>query len=146
VCSSDLASILTDECGIECSDDETVETLREAVAANIADETCEPEGFEFNEGEARERIQEDALSLEVRSDWYSPGADADDDARKPAEFCLLLTTGGPAVRIVGDLDEHGEPSRPRLQVQDWGKPWTEYLDADSAVLLAYCQCFYFGEG
>lgn len=132
---------LLTEAGIECRDEETVEELREAVAVNIADETITPDDFEFDEEEARQRIEEDPLSLEVRSDWYAPGS----EDNKPAEFCILLTTGGPAVRIVGDLDEHGQPSRPRLQVQDWGKPWTEYFDVDCDVLQKYVECFYYGE-
>ena len=90
-----------------------------------------------SEDDARDRITEDPLSLEYRSGWTSPGQDME-----PEEFCLLLATGGPAVRIVGEIG-YGEAARPRLQVQDWGKPWTEYLDADQSVLEAYCQCFCF---
>ena len=96
-----------------------------------------------NEDEARERIQEDALSVEVRSDWYTPG---DAEAAKPSEFCILLTTGGPAVRIRGELDEYAQPDRAWLEVQDWGTPWTRYFEADQDVLLAYALCFYYGEG
>ena len=62
-----------------------------------------------------------------------------------AEFCILLTTGGPAVRIRGELDEYNEPRRAWLEVQDWFLPWTEYVCADSDVLLNYARCFYFGE-
>lgn len=93
-----------------------------------------------SQDDARQRIEEDALSIEVRSDWQSIG-----ETLEPAEYCMLLTTGGPAVRIIGELD-NGEPSRPRLQVQDWGTPWTDYNDAERDVLQAYCACFYFGEG
>ena len=92
-----------------------------------------------SEDQARERIQEDPLSLQVRSGWHYPS-----DESEAEEFELLLGTGGPAVRIIGELDR-GEPSRPRLQVQDWGTPWTEYMDVDDDILLAYCQVFYFGE-
>ena len=94
--------------------------------------------------EAEQRIGEDALSIEVRCDWHALGSDADD----AAEFCILLTTGGPAVRIIGELDI-GSPIRPRLEVQDWFKPWTEYFEEDQqklqATLQAYCDCFYFGD-
>lgn len=97
---------------------------------------------------AREEIQEDALSVQVRSGWYTPG----DGDGSPEEFELLLGTGGPAVRIIGDLDHHGQPTSARLETQNWGTPWTEYRgwngahSAYQATLLAYCQCFYFGEG
>jgi hypothetical protein len=135
---------LLTEAGIDTSDDETAEDLREAVAANIADETIEPEDFEFDEDAARETIQEDALDIQVRSDWYSPG---DADGAKPAEFMILLCTGGPAVRIIGDLD-NGEPSRARIEYQDWFTPWTELVDITSderEALLTYSRTFYFGE-
>lgn len=91
----------------------------------------------------RERIQEGPLSVEVRSGWYSPGDDS-----TPEEFCILLSTGGPALRLVGDLDERGEPVRAYLQHQDWGTPWTDYYAGagSDAVLLTYAQQFYFGEG
>jgi hypothetical protein len=92
--------------------------------------------------DAEQRIQEDALEVSVRSDWHNPG----DKPESPSEFKILLSTGGPATRIIGELNEHGEPTRARLQVQDWGTPWTDYREADEEALLAYARCFYFGEG
>ena len=91
----------------------------------------------------RERIQESPLSVEVRSGWHSPG---DEDA-KPEEFCILLSTGGPALRLCGDLSEHGEPERAYLQYQDWGTPWTDYYAGEGSgdVLLTFAQQFFFGE-
>jgi hypothetical protein len=127
---------------IDTSEDEDIDVLREAVAVNISDDTLEPDDFEFNEDEARQTIEEDPLSVEVRSGWYSPG---DTENAKPIEYNILLGTGGPATRIIGELDEHGYPENARLQVQDWGKPWSEYFDVDRDVLLKYAQCFYFGE-
>lgn len=88
--------------------------------------------------EAEERIHEDALSVEVRSGWATPG-----EPLAAEEFCILLSTGGPASRIRGELDSHGEPCRAWLEVQDWGTPWTEYVPAESHVLLAYARCFCF---
>lgn len=93
-----------------------------------------------SEEQARERIQEDALSVEVRSGWTPLG-----DTLTADEFNILLTTGGPAVRIMGELDEYGEPRRAWLEVQDWFQPWMQYFPADQEVLLAYARCFYFGE-
>lgn len=81
------------------------------------------------------------MSVEVRGDWHSPG-DNDDG---PTDFKILLTTGGPAVQIRGELDEHREPRRAWLEVQDWGKPWTQYFPADQDTLLTYARCFSFGE-
>lgn len=91
--------------------------------------------------EAEERIQEDALEVQVRSGWHATG----DDAPEPEEFYILLCTGGPAVRIRGELDPRGEPTRAWIEYQDWFEPWKQYFDTDQATLLAYCQHFYFGE-
>ena len=91
--------------------------------------------------EARERIQEDPLEVQVRGDWHAPG---DEDA-KPEEFYVLLCTGGPAVRIRGELGYYCEPIRAWIEYQDWGTPWTQYFDADQDILLAYCCELWFGE-
>lgn len=143
---------------LEC-DYEQLEYLRNAVADAAAEEGTAKWASENPEDaaelaeldaaageckdaeEARERIQEDPLSVEVRSDWHAPG-----ESSEPSEFCILLCTGGPAVRIVGDLDR-GEPSRPRVEYQDWGTPWTEYFPTPEqrAAIESYCACFYFGE-
>jgi hypothetical protein len=90
--------------------------------------------------DAEQRIQEDALSVEVRSGWTTL-----DNALEAEEFMILLTTGGPAVRIRGELDQYKTPDRAWLETQDWGTPWARYFDADQDVLLTYCQQFYYGE-
>ena len=90
----------------------------------------------------RQTILENALSVTVRSGWYEPGGD-----NSPEEFEILLSTGGPACRIVGDLDEHLSPKNPRVQFQGWGTPWTNlpiYSDDTEADLLTFCEQFYFG--
>lgn len=91
-----------------------------------------------SEEDARQRIEEDALSLRIFGEKISGKWEAD-------KFELLLTTGGPAVRIMGELDHRGEPDRAWLEVQDWFKPWTQYFPADPDTLLAYCRCFYFAD-
>lgn len=95
-----------------------------------------------DEDSARQHIEETPLSVQIRSGWHDAGSESD-----PEEFEILLCTGGPACRIIGALDEHRGPERPRLQYQDWGTPWNEYITTgdDQAALLAYCQAFYFGE-
>ena len=87
-------------------------------------------------------IEEDALSVEVRSEWHSPGAEDADD-----EYRILLCTGGPAVQIQGDIGAFGQPDSARLMCQDWFTPWTEVvLESDELeTLLTYARCFYFGE-
>lgn len=107
-------------------------------------EASELEALEAEAGEctsredAEQRIHEDALSVEVRSGWVSSKAEME-----PEEFMILLTTGGPAVRILGELRD-GEPYRAWLQVQDWGTPWTDYYeDGVAGVCLACARCFCF---
>lgn len=122
-------------------DEDPKEAALELMTAQYPEE---PDGFVFNEDEARERIQEDALSVEVRSGWTTVG-----EPLEPSEFRILLCTAGPAVRIVGELDEHKEPDRARIEHQDWFKPWTQLMPSeyppgfDQDTLLTYCRQFYF---
>lgn len=95
--------------------------------------------------DAQQAIQDSVLEVTVRSGWYVPGA----SDTKPAEFNILLCTGGPAVRIIGALSVYGVPESAWLEHQDWGTPWTrlEHSTAgpQNEALLEYCQQFYFGE-
>lgn len=86
-------------------DEENAEEMKELIEA--AGE-CE------NEEDARERIQEDPLCIEVRSGWVTSK-----DEMESTEYKILLGTGGPAVRIVGDLDDHNQPCTAHLETQDW---------------------------
>ena len=104
----------------------------------------EIDGEEIDEETARERIQEDPLSVEVRSDWHKPGSKDD----KPTEYKILLCTGGPAVRIIGTLDEYGQPETAQIEYQDWFTPWVSYADTSSEeddALLTYARQFYYRE-
>jgi len=93
--------------------------------------------------DAEQRIHEDALSVEVRSDWHTLGGDS-----SPAEFRIVLCTGGPHVEMRGELNEHGEPVSAWLVYNDWFKPMTERPNrpGDEEALLAYASRAYFGEG
>lgn len=89
-------------------------------------------------------IHEAALSVKVRSDWYTPNQGSD---RAPAEYYIVLCTGKPACRIHGRLSEHSAPQTAVMQVQDRGTPWVG-LEANPRQIddmLAYARCFYFGE-
>lgn len=112
-----------------------IESIVEMVAALNSDNDEERE-------EAQETIQNDPLSVEVRSGWHSVGSTHPSD-----EFCILLCWGGPACRIIGDLDEHAQPEKPRLEYQDWGTNWTEYqlTEEEETALQTYCEQFYFEE-
>lgn len=96
--------------------------------------------------ETIEREMDEApLSVEVRSAWHTPG---DEDGDKPSEYRILLTTGGPALQLVGELSEYGEPETAKLQHQDWFKPWTDMhglTEEEDGALLTFSQRVYFGE-
>ena len=162
---SAFASIAEMVAALEC-DYERLQDLADAMLEHNEDQSkftqlgawsaCYPaEAEELNElqeaagdcesrEDAEQRIMEDSLSLEFRGDWYTSDTEPA-DAAKPVEFILLLGTGGPATRLLGEIS-HGEPTHVRLQAQDWGTQWTDYIGADQETLLTYCRCFYFGEG
>ena len=98
----------------------------------------------WHDQEAAQRtIDETPLSLEVRSDWHSVG-----ESGEPSEYCILLSTGGPAARIVGALNGHCEPTDARFEYQDWFKPWTAANDLsreEEDALLQFAGNFYFGQ-
>ncbi len=81
---------------------------------------------------AEERLREDPLSVRIFGERVA-GEWAVDRVE------ILLTTGGPAVRIMVDVD--CEPCRAWLEVQDWGKPWTQYLAGPGSgeTILAYAR-------
>ncbi len=152
--SSAMSSIREMVAALEC-DYDRLEELQELWAdANqaIGDDFTQADRDELDELEAaageckdrddaERRIHDDPLSLQFRSGWCASREDME-----PEEFELLLGTGGPAVRIIGEIS-NGEPCNPQLQVQDWFKPWTDYNgdSDDDAALETYCRQFYFGE-
>lgn len=90
-------------------------------------------------------MREAPLSVEIRSGWREPGDGASLD---PDEFRILLSTGGPALRVMGELN-HGEPSRCWFEMQDWGTPWTRHFNRSAeraSALLWFAGLFYYGEG
>ena len=91
--------------------------------------------------DAYHAIIEHPLSVLMRSGWVEYGAEI-----KPEEYEILLCWGGPAVRIVGDLNEHFEPESAHIEYQDWFTPWGRYplTVNEECILLEYAQQFYFG--
>ena len=121
----------------DADDAEAWAAENEADAEELAELETQAGDCESRE-DAEQRINDDPLSVEVRSSWVTPG-----EEMTPTEFCILLGTGGPATRIRGELDEHGEPDRAWLEAQDWGTPWTQYQGGDQDTLLAYSRQFCF---
>lgn len=98
-----------------------------------------------NPSEVEDEIQDGPLSVLVRDGWHEPGTISEDG---PEEYEILLTTGGPALRIYGRLDLHGQPDEwPRLQHQDWGTPWTDcpMTHEQREAVATYARQFWFGE-
>lgn len=88
-----------------------------------------------------DEVQEYPLSIQVRSDWVTPGSEME-----PNQYEILITTGGPGVRVVGDLGRCQEPETATLEVQGWFKPWTGgfQTEVDDEVLLNFASQFYYG--
>ena len=86
----------------------------------------------------RERVQEDPLEVQIREDWH-----ALDEVADAAEYMILISTGGPALRLIGRLKGF-EPESARLQHQDWGTSWTEcFPEQSSDALIWYASQFYY---
>ncbi len=93
---------------------------------------------------ARDAIHQSVLSVLVRDGWREVGKKSSAE-----EFEILLTTGGPALRIRGELDMGDEPKEyPSLEWQGWGTPWTpcDWLSpADREAIHLFASVFYFSE-
>ena len=99
------------------------------------------EGEELEADDLEERARELPLSVLVRSGWSAPGGNL-----IAAEYEVLLCTGGPAVRIRGELSEYGEPTTASLEAQDWFIPWepVAVTEEEGEFLLAFVTLFWFG--
>ena len=84
----------------------------------------------------REQVLEDPLEVAVREDWHEVG-----EQGEAAEFMILLSTGGPALRLKGRLAD-GEPTHAWLEHQNWFTPWTYYQTAADDALIWYASQFY----
>jgi hypothetical protein len=95
-----------------------------------------------SEDEVRERIEESALSIEVREEWHRPGESPD-----WGQYRILLTWGGPSCQITGELNPYLEPESAFIEYQDWGTSWESLslTDDEQGALLIFASCFYFGE-
>lgn len=93
-------------------------------------------GYEDQDAVQR-AISEDPLSVQVRSGWHSPGETGEGDE----EFQILLCTGGPAVRICGELGEYNQAERAWIEFQDWFTSWEQWVGASNDVLCKYANHF-----
>lgn len=113
-----------------------VEMGRELLLARQANDTDRIEA-------AEQAIREHPLEVAVRSGWVGKC-----DDMIPMEYMILVGTGGPAYRLIGELDGAlSVPTSVTPQFQDWGTPWMDvgYTTEDEEAMLAYASCFYYGE-
>lgn len=104
-------------------------------AEELAELEAQAGEYESQE-DAEEAINETPLSIEVRSAWTT----LDEGKLTPAEYRIVLCTGGPHVELVGELDSHNEPERVRVLYSDWGCHG-ELFDFDRDTLLEFAQFF-----
>lgn len=99
---------------------------------------------EENGEDTRRRIHEHPLNVQVRTNrFHDPQVEGID----PDEYMILLCTGGPAVRIVGELNEYNEPVSAEIQFQDWFEEWADLgiSGADEETVIRYALQFWYGE-
>ena len=133
---------------LHCWDADTTTPLTDEAKDILADLSWSNDGSSNDafQDAVTQYAQEMPLSVLVRSGWYVPGT----PEQQPEEFEILLSTGGPACRIIGELDGGSvawqSGCRPVMQHQDWFKPWTDSTyNVDTNALLWFCEQFYFGE-
>ena len=120
----------------------TVAALVE-LAENLRDarESGDDEAIEA----AEDAINCDPLSIRVRDGWRY----LHEESEGATEFEILLSTGGPASRIIGTLDQYGEPETFHVEVQDWFQPWQSFVGMTGKqgdlIRQYYLSQFYFEE-
>ena len=88
----------------------------------------------------REYAESMSPSVQVRSSWEAPGSELE-----PYEYTVLISWGGPSVRIRGTLNRYNEPADALLEYQDWPTPWVwEEYNRNTDELIWFVSQFYFG--
>jgi len=72
-----------------------------------------------------ERVQELALSVELRSEWMTVDQFHRTEDLEAGAFRILLTYGGPHLEIRGEVDACGYAQNPRLFYSEMGQPEAE---------------------
>lgn len=125
-----------------CNDDGTTagRTLSRDAKRVLRDHQFDGTNYEQTRDAIEQTMRETPLSVDVRSCWTAPS-----EPFEPGEFQILLSTGGPALRIIGDLSVYNEPIGAHLQHQDWGTRWLDWHACDTDALRWFVSLFYFGE-
>lgn len=128
-----------------------VESILEGMTAakTLEEETAESVEYDGEtytcEYELQDRMQERALSVEIRTEWHVPGSKA--DGIDPGEYRIVLTFGGPSLEVRGNLNGYNEPDTATVYYRDaWLPERALPLDAERAgAILDFAQIFYYGE-
>jgi len=98
--------------------------------------------FEQDAENIVDQLREQPASIQVRSGWHDNPSDL-----RPEEFKIELSGGGPATRIIGELDNDGEVYSVQPQHQNWGTPWTDLVldDQQTIAVKWFASLFYYGE-
>lgn len=98
--------------------------------------TDEDEADEFTD-----QLREQALSVEVRSDWVEP-RERDFEA---GEYKILLAYGGPSIEITGELGLYGEATTAEFIGRWWGCKHAEHIPSyEIEAVLKYVNLFALG--
>jgi hypothetical protein len=99
-------------------------------------------GFDLDAENIVDQLREQPASIQVRSGWHDSPSDF-----KPEEFKIELSGGGPATRIIGELDNNGDVWSVQPQHQNWGTPWTDLVldDQQTIAVKWFASLFYYGE-
>jgi len=87
---------------------------------------------------------EQLQAAQLRTYWHDPA----EPLTQPGVGCILLSTGGPALRLLVELDCDAQACGVMLGYQDWGTPWTRFpiTGAEEEALEWFAGLFWFGEG
>ena len=72
-----------------------------------------------------DRVQELALSVELRSEWMTMDQFHRTEDLEAGAFRIVLTYGGPHLEIRGEVDACGSAQNPRLLYSEMGQPEAE---------------------
>ena len=80
-------------------------------------------------------------SVQVRSGWHDSPSNF-----KAEHFKIELSGGGPATRIIGELDNNCHVWSVQPQHQNWGTPWTDLLldKEQTDAVMWFANLFYYG--
>lgn len=83
---------------------------------------CAPEELIELRDQLEGQILEEVLDVEFNWGWHPAREMPDGSSEPPEKYRILLCTGGPAVRLTGELRDGGLADT-ILEAQDWFIPW-----------------------